>query len=66
MFLLFYFPGLLRLVRIAERGVAEGGAPFQLQPGDIIALELPGGGGFGPPEQRDESLRLADRQDGLI
>ncbi|MGA2129499.1 MAG: hydantoinase B/oxoprolinase family protein [Xanthobacteraceae bacterium] len=35
-------------------------------PGDVIRLELPGGGGHGPPRQRDPALVAADVADGLI
>lgn len=38
----------------------EGGKPFQLQRGDRLALELPGGGGFGEPKARDVALTARD------
>jgi len=41
----------------------EGGVPFHLTKGDVIVLELPGGGGFGPPEARDKSLIEQDHAD---
>ncbi|HVC54922.1 MAG TPA: hydantoinase B/oxoprolinase family protein [Stellaceae bacterium] len=34
--------------------------------GDFIRLELPGGGGFGPPAERDAEQVAADVADGLI
>ncbi len=43
----------------------EAGSPFQLSKGDVMVLELPGGGGFGPPAERDARLRETDRNDGL-
>ena len=46
--------------------VVEAGSPFELQKGDVLVLELPGGGGFGPAEQRDSQLLEADRKDGLL
>ena len=40
---------------------------YQLIPaGDRLILELPGGGGMGPPEQRDPALTLRDIRDGLV
>ena len=35
-------------------------------PGDMIRLELPGGGGHGDPRRRDPALVAADVADGLI
>ncbi len=32
--------------------------------GGSIVLDLPGGGGFGPPDDRDPAARTADREDG--
>lgn len=43
----------------------EGGTPFQLNRGDVIVLELPGGGGFGNIDERSASLQAADRKSGL-
>ncbi|MBI2322685.1 MAG: hydantoinase B/oxoprolinase family protein [Chloroflexi bacterium] len=34
--------------------------------GDRVTLHLPGGGGFGPPEQRDVDAMRADSEDGLV
>lgn len=34
--------------------------------GDRLVLELPGGGGYGPPRERDSELVLQDFVDGLI
>jgi N-methylhydantoinase B/oxoprolinase/acetone carboxylase alpha subunit len=28
-------------------------ATVALQPGDVVTVETPGGGGFGPPSRRD-------------
>ena len=40
---------------------------YQLIPtGDRLLLELPGGGGLGPPDQRDPALVERDRRDGLV
>ena len=35
-------------------------------PGGEVILDLPGGGGYGPPAERDEELVERDRQDGRI
>jgi N-methylhydantoinase B len=32
-----------------------------IQPGDLIELLMPGGGGYGPPSERDLALRERDR-----
>jgi N-methylhydantoinase B len=34
--------------------------------GDVIRIELAGGGGYGPPSQRSPQLVLADVRDGLV
>jgi N-methylhydantoinase B len=52
-------------------GLRSGGAvrPKGLQDipgGDVLRLELPGGGGFGPPEERDPALVARDVADGLV
>jgi N-methylhydantoinase B len=36
------------------------------QPGDVLTLELPGGGGFGDPLERDRRLVEADLREGRI
>ena len=41
----------------------EGGLPLQLNAGDVIALELPGGGGYGDVDERDPALIAADAMD---
>ncbi|MBV9119755.1 MAG: hydantoinase B/oxoprolinase family protein, partial [Chloroflexi bacterium] len=37
-----------------------------LRPGDRVMFELPGGGGYGPPAERDPDAIAADLRDGLI
>lgn len=37
-----------------------------LQPGSTVELRTPGGGGYGPPEDRPAHLTEQDRQDGLV
>ncbi len=43
----------------------EGGVPFQLHQGDVIVLELPGGGGFGDIRERSPSALQIDHERGL-
>ena len=44
----------------------EGGTPFRLNKGDVITLDLPGGGGFGVAQEREPKLHAADMADGLV
>jgi N-methylhydantoinase B len=37
-----------------------------LNPGSTVELRTPGGGGFGPPSQRDTLLAQRDHKDGLV
>jgi N-methylhydantoinase B len=37
-----------------------------LEPGDTVELRTPGGGGFGPPTERDGAALAADIEDGLV
>ena len=37
-----------------------------IRPGDLIELFMPGGGGFGPPAERDPALRARDRLEGYV
>ncbi len=38
---------------------------FALGPGDRVAMETPGAGGYGPPGERDDARRRQDERDGL-
>jgi N-methylhydantoinase B/oxoprolinase/acetone carboxylase alpha subunit len=49
-----------------QKSCLEAGRPFELHKGDVLVIELPGGGGFGPAEKRDPILQEADRRDGLL
>ena len=33
---------------------------IELQPGDTVSFQTPGGGGYGPPEERDPNMVLRD------
>lgn len=37
-----------------------------LYPGDIVCLRTAGGGGYGPPQERDLELVRRDLEDGYI
>ncbi len=39
---------------------------MDLQPGDVVTFDTPGGGGMGPPAERDAALVQTDFRDGLI
>jgi N-methylhydantoinase B len=39
---------------------------IRLQPGDQVKLVMPGGGGFGPPSQRDQGLVEWDLDNGFV
>lgn len=50
-----------------DDGTALAGKGRQfVPPGRRLVLELPGGGGYGPPEERDEALSAADRAAGIV
>ncbi|MEX2356198.1 MAG: hypothetical protein WD535_04095, partial [Thermaerobacterales bacterium] len=40
--------------------------PLEFSDGDVVVLRVPGGGGFGPPEERDPQLVHRDLIDGLV
>ena len=44
----------------------EAGIPFQLNQGDVMVLELPGGGGFGAAWEQTTKLHNKDIEDGLL
>lgn len=37
-----------------------------LQPGDVVEWRSPGGGGYGPPEERDPAAVASDLADGIV
>ena len=39
---------------------------MDLQPNDLVTFETPGGGGMGPPHERDAQMLRADLQSGLV
>jgi N-methylhydantoinase B len=42
----------------------QGERPFEMKPGDLFTLDLPGGGGFGDPALRDPLLVARDCAEG--
>ena len=38
----------------------------QLKPGDVVSFQTCGGGGYGPPHERDPMLVLRDVRDGKV
>ncbi len=56
-------PGVVRL----KSGASLRTKGYQVIPaGDRLVLELPGGGGMGPPGERDPALHAQDIRDGLV
>jgi N-methylhydantoinase B len=54
-------PGATGQVLINGTAPANPKAEQMLQPGDLIEILMPGGGGYGPPAERDPALRARDR-----
>ena len=53
--------------RVHLNGVTLGpGAEGSLEPGDLLSVETPGGGGFGDPTERDPALLERDLREGLV
>ena len=59
-------PGAPGEVRINGRMPANPKAEQTLQPGDLVEIRLPGGGGYGPPADRDPGLRAQDLREGYV
>jgi len=59
-------PGLPGQVLINGRAPDNPKAEQTLRPGDLVEVLLPGGGGYGPPAQRDPALRARDLQQGYV
>ena len=53
-------------VRLSDGGRPHPKSHYRLQPGQRVILELPGGGGFGDPRQRDVERVLADVRAGYV
>ena len=57
-------PGAKGALLINGKAPANPKAEQLIQPGDLIELLMPGGGGYGPPAERDPALRERDRLEG--
>jgi len=57
---------LARFTTSAEGEISNPKLSRRLAPGTQITLELPGGGGYGPPSERDRQAILDDLADGLV
>ena len=53
-------------VRLSDGGRPHPKSHYRLQPGQRVILELPGGGGFGDPRERDVERVLADVRAGYV
>jgi N-methylhydantoinase B len=59
-------PGVPGEVLVDGRAPANPKAELSLAPGALVELRLPGGGGYGPPAERDPALRERDRLEGYV
>ncbi|TMV06856.1 hydantoinase B/oxoprolinase family protein [Ruegeria sediminis] len=60
-------PGAPGRIRIAGRqGDIPGKGELRVEPGDRLIFETPGGGGFGPPGERDPRALALDLERGLV
>jgi len=59
-------PFRVTLVRGRKRTRMRGKENRPLQRGDVIVVESSGGGGYGPPEERLQTLRAEDREQGYV
>jgi N-methylhydantoinase B len=60
-------PGAPGRIRIAQCGPdLPGKGEVRVKAGETLVFETPGGGGFGPPEERARAAVLRDLEDGLI
>ena len=59
-------PGALGLLALSTGAAAQPKSVLQLDPDARVRLELPGGGGYGDPRERDVERVLADVVDGYV
>ena len=59
-------PGAAGDLRLSDGGRPHPKSHYVLQPGQRVILELPGGGGYGPPSDRDPKRVLEDARQGYI
>jgi N-methylhydantoinase B len=59
-------PGALGRVRLASGALLNAKGRQNVPEGDIVIVEMPGGGGYGDPKERDGTLLAADIEAGLV
>ena len=59
-------PGAAGAVRLSDGGRPHPKSHYVLQPSQRVILELPGGGGYGPPVERDPERVLSDVRGGYV
>jgi N-methylhydantoinase B len=59
-------PGACGEVLVDGQPPANPKAEQLLEPGALVEIRLPGGGGYGPPGERDPVLRERDRIEGYV
>lgn len=59
-------PGMLGAVSLASGTRLKSKGRQIIPAGDLLVLDMPGGGGYGPPHERDPQLVLHDVRSGLV
>ncbi len=59
-------PGQNVLIRNGHEYELPAKGVVELQPGDVVSIRTPGGGGYGPPEERDPPQREPNPQAGKL
>ncbi|MEO0993681.1 MAG: hydantoinase B/oxoprolinase family protein, partial [Pseudomonadota bacterium] len=59
-------PGAPGRIRVGDGPDLPGKGELRLDPGERLIFETPGGGGFGPPEERSPEAHARDIADGLV
>ena len=54
------------LERDGQTRAVRGKDAVELRAGDLVVLDTAGGGGYGPPEEREAELVEADRREGYV
>jgi len=59
-------PGTPNLLARSTGGRVPPKSRTELKPGEVLTMHTPGGGGFGPPAERDPELRRRDLEFGYV
>jgi N-methylhydantoinase B len=59
-------PGTSNVLTRSTGGAVPPKGRTELQPGELLIMHTPGGGGFGPPTERDPELRRRDVEFGYV